>query len=175
MVDDREIGLRVVTTIRRIMRAIDLYSRQLAKNYQLTGPQLILLKEIKRLGEAPIGEVAKNVNLSNATITGIVDRLEKRGLAKRNRSGRDRRQVYVQVTAEGLAMLEKVPSPLQEKFLEQLEGLDLAERQMMLDSLEKIARMMNAENIDASPLLITHPPTASETTLDANTDSSSPK
>jgi DNA-binding MarR family transcriptional regulator len=175
MIDNKEIGLRVVTTIRRIMRAIDLYSRQLAKNYQLTGPQLILLKEIKRLGEAPIGELAKNINLSNATRTGIVDRLEKRGLAKRNRNGKDRRQVNVQITAEGVAILEKAPSPLQDRFLAELGGLDLTERQIILDSLEKIARMMNAENIDASPLLITHPPTASETTLDPNPDNSSPK
>ena len=175
MVDDRGIGLRVVTSIRRIMRAIDLYSRQLAKNYQLTGPQLILLKEIKRLGEAPIGELAKNVNLSNATITGIVDRLEKRGLAKRNRNGKDRRQVNVQVTSEGLAILEKAPSPLQERFLKELEGLGLAERQVILDSLEKIARMMNAEDLDASPLLITHPPAVSETALDANADNALPK
>ncbi len=44
----------VLSTLRQIIRAIDLQSRQLAKKYGLTGPQLIILKEIYKSPNNPI-------------------------------------------------------------------------------------------------------------------------
>jgi len=84
----------VLIALRRMIRAVDLHSRHLAQCYQLTGPQLVLLKEIGRGEPLTLGELAKRSSLSNATVTGVIDRLERRGLAIRVRGPRDRRQAF---------------------------------------------------------------------------------
>lgn len=153
MVKDSEISSKVLIALRRIMRAVDLYSKNLEKNYGLTSPQLIVLREINGSNGAPIGALAKMANLSNATLTGIVDRLEKRNLVERTRSSNDRRQVFVKVTSSGKDILKNAPPLLQDRFIKEFRNLNHGEQQLILKSLEKVASMMDAEQIDVAPML----------------------
>jgi DNA-binding MarR family transcriptional regulator len=139
------------------MRAVDIHSKKLERNYRLTGPQLIVLNEIIKNNQMPIGRLAKTVNLSNATITGIVDRLEKRGLLKRIRSADDRRQVLIQATETGQSTFRSAPPPLQEQFITRFGGLPLKEQNAILHALERTAAMMNAEDLDVGPILSGQP------------------
>ena len=88
----------VVSTLRKIIRAIDLHSKQLTKKYGLTGPQIIVLKEINESPDRPISEIARKVSLSQATVTSILDRLEQQGYAQRHRSQIDKRKVNIVLT-----------------------------------------------------------------------------
>lgn len=76
----------VLTALRRIIRAIDLHSRQLTKETSLTGPQLMLMRAIAEHPGDTTRSIAKVVNLSQATVTSIIDRLEAKGLVFRQRS-----------------------------------------------------------------------------------------
>jgi DNA-binding MarR family transcriptional regulator len=152
----------VLIALRRMIRAVDLHSRHLAQCYQLTGPQLVLLKEIGRGEPLPLGELAKRSSLSNATVTGVIDRLERRGLAIRVRGPRDRRQVLVEITPAGRAALDSAPPLLQERFMRELQSLEKWEQAQLLASLERLAAMMDVRGLDASPLLTSHPPELSE-------------
>ena len=147
----------VLIALRRIVRAIDIHSRQLASKVKLTMPQLVALKEIVRNGEMPIGCLAKRINLSNATVTGIADRLESRGLIERRRSETDRRQVLVRLTDDGKVTVKNLPPLLQERFINAFTRLKGWEQAQLLASLERIAAMMDAEEIEASPVLTTMP------------------
>ena len=80
---DSDILNKVLISLRRIMRAVDLHSRSLNQRYGLTGPQLIILRELSRLGEISGSELARSVSLSLPTVTGILTRLEKRDLVSR--------------------------------------------------------------------------------------------
>jgi DNA-binding MarR family transcriptional regulator len=143
----------VLRALRRIMRAIDLHSRQLATAYGLTGPQLVSLRVIAEQGPISPSQLAREVSLSQGTITGIVDRLSARQLVTRERSSRDRRVVTVGVTAAGLALIEAAPSPLQERFVTRLNALSEEEQAIIRLTLAKIVRMMDGEDIDAAPIL----------------------
>src|SRR5690606_42124076 len=91
--------------------------------------------------------------LSQATITTILDRLEKRELIQRLRGSTDKRRVYARLTGEGLALLEKAPTPLQEEFIARFSELNDWEQSLILSSLQRVAAMMTAGDIDASPVL----------------------
>jgi DNA-binding MarR family transcriptional regulator len=144
---------QIVAAIRRIIRAVDLHSRQLLDEYGLTAPQLTALRELERIGETPAGVLARAIHLSQPTLTGILDRLERRGLILRTRDGQDRRTVNVNVTPAGRDLLGRAPHLLQERFLNELEQLREWERTLMLSSLQRIAEMMEAGSLDAAPLL----------------------
>src|SRR5689334_3765109 len=96
----------IVTALRRIIRAIDLHSRDLLQNFGLTAPQLMTLQELSRLGPVPVGVLSAAVHVSQATMTGILDRLEQRTLVLRTRDGVDRRSVTITMTPEGAKLLK---------------------------------------------------------------------
>lgn len=151
----------VVSTLRQIIRAIDLQSKKLAKMYGLTGPQLLVLKEIRKNSQLPISEISKKISLSQATVTSILDRLEQQNFAKRIRSQEDKRKVRIELSKKALDILDTNPSLLQEQFNKRFDQLKDWEQNMLLSSLQRIANMMNAENIEAPPVLISGPITAS--------------
>jgi len=144
----------IVAAIRRIIRAVDLHSRRLVDTCGLTGPQLAALQEVSRRGSITASVLARAVNLSQATVTGIVSRLEKRGLVRRVPVERDRRSMNVEVTEQGRVLLATAPSLLQDRFRTALDELADWERSMILATLQRIASIMDAEGLDASPHLV---------------------
>jgi len=150
---DDAIEERILISLRRITRAIDLYSRQLSKKFKLTGPQLVCLRYVKAHGPLAPSELAKAVSLSQATITGIIDRLHAQGLVTRDRSQEDRRRVIVALTEKGEALVESLPSPLQERFATRLAALPEENQQVIDTILKQIVTMMEAEELDAAPVL----------------------
>jgi len=143
----------VLVALRRVIRATDLHSKHLAKTTGLTSPQILLLQTIRDKGEVTIGELANKMSLSQATVTTILDRLEKRGLVYRERSTQDKRKVHAYLTDEGFEMLKGAPMPLQEQFARQFSDLHEWEQTMIISSLQRVAQMMDAQHIDASPVL----------------------
>jgi len=151
----RSITDEVLIALRGIIRAIDLHSRFLAQHYGLTVPQLVILQELARVGEASGSELAKAVSLSQATVTGILSRLESRGLVTRRRSKSDKRRLPVRLTPDGEQLLEKAPPLLQESFSEEFNRLRNWEQTQILALLQRLVAMMEARTADASPILIT--------------------
>lgn len=139
--------------LRRVIRATDLHSKHLAKTTGLTAPQILLLQTIRDKGEVTIGELASEVSLSQATVTSILDRLEKRELVFRERSKEDKRKVHAYLTEEAIEVLKDAPIPLQDHFARQFGDLQDWEQTMMISSLQRVAQMMDAQHIDASPVL----------------------
>ena len=144
---------QVLAALRRITRAIDLHSRGLMQQVGLTAPQLAALQAVDRLQPITAGALAKSIHLSQATVTGILTRLESRGLVSRIRSDTDRRTVVVELTEQGGVVLDSAPSLLQDRFRRELLTLQEWEQTQMLATLQRIASMMDAEDIDAAPVL----------------------
>ena len=143
----------VLVALRRVIRATDLHSKHLAKTTGLTSPQMLLLQTIRNNGEVTIGELANEMNLSQATVTTILDRLEKRELVFRVRSKEDKRKVHAYLSDQAREMLKEAPIPLQEQLTRQFSNLQEWEQTMIISSLQRVAQMMDAQHIDASPVL----------------------
>lgn len=149
----------ILTSLRRIIRAVSLYSRQLLVRHNLTAPQLACLRHLIRHGPRSAGELAAGISLSQATVTGILDRLEKKGLVERHRSEEDRRRVVVALTPAGRELATSVPLPLQERFARRLARLPESRRQHIDSALREVVELMEATRVDAAPVL------ASETSI----------
>lgn len=143
----------LLVALRRIIRAIDLRSKQLNKDVGLTGPQLLVMQNIRDNPDIMVREIAENINLSPATITNIMDRLEARGLAQRIRSTTDKRKVGVRLTEQGEIAMRDAPRPFQSHFIERFHQLKEWEQSQMLATVQRIASMMDADDIDAAPIL----------------------
>lgn len=151
---DSEREESILRSLRRILRAVALHSRQLQRQHALTAPQLICLRFLRDRDEPPTaGELARGMSLSQATVTGLLDRLERRGLVERQRGTRDRRRVRALLTEAGRRVSWDAPSPLHERFAQRLALLpDNAARQID-EVLADVVQMMEAEDLDAAPVL----------------------
>lgn len=143
----------LLIALRKVIRAIDLHSKHLSKTSGLTSPQLLIMLEIKNASGINSSQVAKNVNLSAATVTNILDRLENKNLILRVRDTQDKRKVGLFLTENGKILLLNAPQALQEHFIDKFSNLAQWEQSQLLSSMERIAEMMDATELDASPLL----------------------
>lgn len=142
-----------LVAIRRIVRAAEFASRDLARTTGLTPSQLIVLQIVAREGEPGAGAIAEAARLSQATVTALLDKLEARDLVIRNRGSQDRRRVSVELTEEGRRALADMPDVLQDRFAARFENLADWEQASIIAGLERVAALLNAEGIDASPVL----------------------
>jgi DNA-binding MarR family transcriptional regulator len=145
---------RILTAIRRVIRAVDKYSRKINTELGLTSPQLLCLDALEKQEQMITKELAKSINLSESTVIGIVDRLEAKQYVLRQRSKEDRRKVYLSLTDAGRGILKETPSLLQDRFCSALLELDINELNTITQSLERVVELMEAENLDASPNLL---------------------
>jgi len=144
----------VLVSMRRIIQAFDLHSRYLFRTYGLTGPQLVILQELSKNGEISIGQLAKAVSLGQATVTGIINRLELRGLVLRKRSEKDKRCVLVQATKSCEAIIEEGLPPIQKTFMDQFSNLRDWEQHMIVSALQRIVSMVDGSKINTAPILM---------------------
>ena len=157
----------VIIALRRIIRAVDLRSRFLVTRYGVTGPQLALLAELSAHDGVPVGQLARTMHLSQATVTGILDRLVKRGLVRRERSDEDRRRVHVWLAEEGRQLLAEAPPLLQEEFTDELSKLEDWEQTQILSAVQRVVVMLEAKHIQATPILTTGPVAATSERTEA--------
>ncbi len=164
------IGMQILRAIRRIIRRTSEHSRTVGRQSGVTIPQMLCLKALAERSEEEritVAMVANDVQLSTPTVSRILDRLEKAGYLLRERSTSDRRKVFVTLTPQGMDRIDSLPQPLHQQFLGRLDKLDPVERLGLLHAIERIVELMDAADIDASPVLTLEPEVGSRT---ASTD-----
>jgi DNA-binding MarR family transcriptional regulator len=143
----------ILIALRRVIRAIDQHSKKLVQSHGLTGPQALILSEIVKNGPMTGSALAKTISLSQPTVTDIVKRMEQKQLLTRSRDKVDRRKFHLSATEQGRKIILMTVPLLQESFEKKLSELKDWEQTQLLASLQKIAGMMNAEHLDAAPML----------------------
>ena len=143
----------LLIALRRITRAIDLYSNRLQKDTRLTISQLLVMDAIVKIDKPTPSAIAKSILLSQATVTNLIDRLEKNGLVQRKRLGTDKRTINVVLTELGETKYEEAPELLQSGLLREYRKLESWEQHLLVSAVGRVASMMDAEEIDASPIL----------------------
>ena len=150
-----QISMQIISRLRQINQELSKYSKHLLDDFEVTVPQLICLREVYEYGPISIGALTKIVFLNNSTVTRIVDQLEKKEFVRRNRISKDRRQIHVEITDEGVKFIKKAPLPLQRRFDDRLNAMNEDQISMILWSLEVLVDMLSRKK---SPMKIPSPP-----------------
>ncbi|MDC0433118.1 MAG: MarR family winged helix-turn-helix transcriptional regulator [Parvibaculales bacterium] len=141
--------------MRQISRATASDSRALAKASALSVSQLIALQEINRARAISPSKLALKMSLSRGTMTSLMNKLEARNLVQRQADTIDKRRWYFSLTPTGQTMIEQAPRMLHEQFSEKFGQLQQWEQAQIISALERIVSMLDAEDIDAAPILDT--------------------
>jgi DNA-binding MarR family transcriptional regulator len=150
----------ILTSIRKIVRAIHLESKKVHKTYGVSIPQLLVLNYLHDQPhyKARMGDINKFLHLNPSTVTGIISRLELRGLVARMADTKDKRVNMAVLTAEGSKLLEARPQLLHDRLHERLRALPREKQNELSKAFEEVTLMLGIENLDASPLIILEDP-----------------
>jgi DNA-binding MarR family transcriptional regulator len=139
---------RILVALRRVGRALDIHSRRLASDSNVTSVQLFTLKMLHLDGVDTATEVAKRVHLSPSTVVGILDRLEEKNYIERRRDTKDRRVVRVTLTPAGEDIVRSTPHPVEVLLGREFDGLSDAEAEEVAEALELLVGALGASDID---------------------------
>lgn len=138
-------SIRILQSVRRIAQCVEHHSKRLSATHKITSPQLVALMAIAQLGPSTLKSIGRAIHLSPSTVVGIVDRLEEKGLVRRERDKRDRRNVYVTITAEGQALVDNAPSALPLGFTSALGALPEDDQHTLVVVLEQFATLLEVK------------------------------
>lgn len=137
--------------LRRIVHALEANARSMARASNLTQAQLLVLLEIAQYGQEMPRDIARALGVGQATITLQIDKLEARGLVRRERRLADRRAIWVILTDTGRALLEQIPDPLHQRFTERFQTLAPWEQTLILSVTQRLGSLFDAEHAPAFP------------------------
>ena len=142
----------IVWLIRRLMQGSYMYNKELNKRYQISAPQLSSLLALYENGPLPPSQIAKYIMVNSSTVTGIIDRLEQKGLVQRSRISTDRRVITVTLTDKGRELAEHAPPPIQEKIVEGLQKLPPHEIEKIVQALTKLTYMLDVQDLEVDQI-----------------------
>ncbi|WBU57705.1 MarR family winged helix-turn-helix transcriptional regulator [Paracoccus sediminicola] len=139
--------------LRRILRAAEMHGKELAQSAGMTPVQLRVVQIVAETGSSTGTAIAKRMHVAPATVTAMIDKLERAGHVTRAPSQTDRRQTLIVLTQKGRAALERAPDALQQRFASDFEALPDWEQAMMVAVLERIAGMLDGPEGDHGAVL----------------------
>ena len=105
-------------------------------------PQHMVIHALKKSGEMKLTDLSREINLSNSTTSGIVDRLEKQQLVERTRSEEVRRVIYVKVTPGFYKLHEELKNRAEKNFEEILGQVTPEELEKIIVGLKTLKRII---------------------------------
>lgn len=150
----------IIIDIRKIVRSINLESKRILREFGISIPQLLCLGYLKTRENylSTHKELTEYLNLNSSTVTGIINRLEKKGYIARLPKQGDKRVTYLALTSTGATVLEKTPDLLHEKLSRGLAKLSVDELDELKSSLNLLIEALDIRGLDASPLLVIEEP-----------------
>jgi DNA-binding MarR family transcriptional regulator len=138
----------IVESIRRLVRAENLDSQKMSKHYGLTGPQSLVLRLLVKKGSLSSADLSRQMYVTPSNITGIIDRLEKKGLVERNRKPGDRRIALITLTPAGQDKAKTVPDPIEKRFVNQLADLEAEHLQILAMAMNQILNLIDTKEVE---------------------------
>lgn len=138
-------AIRVVKVLKKVMGSIRQSIECHFKELNLTGPQGVLLGTLAHYGEMKVSDLSEKLGLSNSTVSGIIDRLEKQELLERIRSKEDRRVVYVKVTEKCRENSKKHFEEVNKMFEAMMDKATPEELDIILEGLNKLEEVMERQ------------------------------
>jgi len=126
-------------------------TKDMASGYGLTGPQLTILKLLESFQDLSLSTLSERIRAQNSTVTGIVDRMEREGLVRRERSKTDRRVVHLRLSEKGAKLAREIQVEPMEIFRGALLSLSPSDLRDLLRILTKLQKQVLARMGGGAP------------------------
>jgi DNA-binding MarR family transcriptional regulator len=146
---NEQIIKKIVVAIKRLNRAVSLGSSKISRGSGLTPSQSSVLRNLFKRGPLSSAELSRYLYVTPANITGIIDRLEKKGLVERLPKGNDRRVALIALTSDGAAQSRSLLDPIEKKLISGLAHLESQKVADLNEALMQILALIETEGSSA--------------------------
>lgn len=129
---------RFTLKIGRIRRAFRAHFEVRAASLDITAPQYHVLARLWENDGILTSAIARDINVAGSTLTGVLDRLEGKGLIRREAAAKDRRVVEIWLTDKGREIQEPLLEIVNQINQIALKGFSTQEKQQFLQALDKV-------------------------------------
>ena len=145
----------ILIKIRKIVRSINLESKKIQKEYGVSIPQILCLDYLNRSEnyQSTQKHLRDYLNLNSSTVSGIINRLERKGSIARLPKRADKRTTHIVMTSKGSELLKRTPHLLHEKLSRKLEDIPENDTSGINEALDRIIDFLGIDDVDASPVL----------------------
>ncbi len=149
-------SVEILVNIRKIVRSLNLESKSIQKDFGISITQLLCLNHLEQCKnyQSTHKNLMELLSLNSSTVTGIINRLEKKGLVVRMPKSGDKRITYITLTATGLKMFQDTPNLLHERLSTKLDALSEEDKEMVQKSLEIIISAMQIKDVEPYPVFV---------------------
>ena len=151
--ENQRVEFQIFSTLRKIIKAVDIYSSRLRKDFGISSSQLSCLLSISEAEPISQSDLSKKVSLSPSMITSVIDQLEKSEMVKRTRNTTDRRIIHLELTDKGRETVRNAPLSFQKYLVDGLRALKGEDKSGISDSLSKLLTVISTEILIDSTLL----------------------
>lgn len=146
----------IVGSIRKFVRAVYLDSQKMSRQFGLTGQQSLVLRLLLNWGSMSSADLSRLMYVTPSNITGIIDRLERKGLVERMRKEGDRRVALIILTEAGKKLGKNVPDPIENRLINQLIDLDKEHVQVIAKAMNQILRLVDIRDVEETSWELGH-------------------
>lgn len=137
--------LEIFSNLRKIIKAVDIYSVKLRETSGLNSSQLSCLLVLSNTGALSLSQLSKKLSFSPSMITGLVDQLEQKELVQRERSSSDRRVIRIKLTEKGVQTVKEAPVSFQKSLMDGLSRLREGEKVEINKNLLRLLSIIVSE------------------------------
>lgn len=142
----------IVGAIRRLVRAVYLDTSKMSRQFGLTGSQSMVLRSLLHNGPLSSADLSRKLYVTPSNITGVIDRLEKKGLVERIRKKGDRRVALITLTEAGAELSKSLPDPIEKRFISELADLEPEYVQILAMAMNQILNLVDTKGVEEAPL-----------------------
>lgn len=143
----------IVESIRKLVHAVAIDSREMRSQYGITGRQCNILRSLFINGPTSSVDLSRRLYVTPSNITGIIDRLEKKGFVSRVKKEGDRRVSLITLTESGNELSRSIPDSIENKMISELADLDTEHVKFLAMAMKQILNTIYNKAI-AGPLSI---------------------
>jgi len=130
--------MELFRTVQATYRSLRSRSDGYIESYDLSRPQFEVITALGNTSGLTLKDLSRRLPVTKGTLTGVINRLEERGLVRRSASESDRRSTVATLTKEGEALYEEVFTGHVSYLKKYLDVLDATEREALTRLLMRI-------------------------------------
>ena len=128
--------------LRKINFILSKRGRSVLREFDLTPPQFVALSQVHHHPGLAMSDLCRKMQLTNATVTGLVDRLEQKTLVERIRDPEDRRTIRLRTTELGETLFTKSLQARQRRLAADVAGFSDEEKSQLVGLLQRLVESM---------------------------------
>jgi DNA-binding MarR family transcriptional regulator len=136
----------IALLVRRLVKVISHDSQKVSRQFGLTGPQSVVLRNLLDNGAMSSADLSRIAYVTPSNITGIIDRLENKGLVERVRLKDDRRVALITLTQSGRELSKTLPDPIEERFISRIDNMDTEHIKVLGEAINQLLDMAEKKN-----------------------------